>query len=80
MTEKKKVIIRKPSIVPKAEEEKDVRVVFFAKETLRDDFRLAVETNGETMKDVLTDYMDYYIKQLRKKDPNFDEKLREREN
>jgi hypothetical protein len=80
LTEKKKVIIRKPSIVRKTEDEKDVRVVFFTKETLRDDFRLAVETNGETMKDVLTDYMDYYIKQLRKKDPNFDEKLREREN
>lgn len=89
MTEKKKVKIRKPSIVRKTDGKRELvhkktRVVFIAKETLRDDFKLAVEANGDTMTDVLTDYMDYYIKQTRKKNHKFDEEMKnaeeEREN
>lgn len=82
MTEQKKVKIRKPSIVRKMDGKRDLvhkktRVVFIAKETLRDDFKLAVETNGDTMTDVLTEYMDYYIKQTRKKNHKFDEQMKE---
>lgn len=80
MTEQKKVKIRKPSIVRKKDGKKDLvhkktRVVFIARETLRDDFKLAVEANGDTMTDVLTEYMDYYIKQTRKKNHKFDEQM-----
>lgn len=89
MTEKKKVKIRRPSIVRKTDGKKElvhkkIRIGFFVKETLRDDFRMAVETNGDTMTDVLAEYMDYYVKQTRRNNHKFDEKMKnaeeEREN
>ena len=52
------------------------RIGFFVKETLRDDFRMAVETNGDTMTDVLAEYMDYYVKQTRRNNHKFDEKMK----
>ena len=81
MTEQKKVKIRKPSIVRKMDGKRDLvhkktRLVFITRETLRDDFKMAVEANGDTMTDVLAEYMDYYIKQTRKKNHQLDEQLR----
>jgi hypothetical protein len=72
--------IRKPKIIRKDSGKhnlthKKVRIGLEVKETLRDDFKMAVTENGENMTEVLADYMDYYIKQTRKKNPHFDEQI-----
>lgn len=76
--------IRKPKIIRKDSGKhnlvwKKVRIGLEVKETLRDDFKMAVTTNGENMTEVLADFMDYYIKQTRKKDAHFDGQIEQLE-
>lgn len=65
-----KKIVRKPKIKRNEEnhnlEWKKIRLSIEIREDLRDRFREAVEENNDTMKDVLTDFMEYYIKETEK--------------
>lgn len=65
-----KKIVRKPKIKRHEEkynlEWKKVRLGIEVRESLRDEFREAVEENNDTMTEVLADYMEYYIRETKK--------------
>lgn len=52
---------------------KKVRIGLEVRENFRDEFKAAVTRNGENMTDVLVEYMEYYISQVKKAYPDFDE-------
>lgn len=65
--------IRMPKGWKEKRASKKVRIGLEVREDFRDEFKAAVTRNGENMTDVLVEYMEYYIAQVKKAYPDFDE-------
>lgn len=82
----KKVKHRQPKLeIPEDKPKKEplnrmdkVRLATEMPRALRDEFKLAVECNGDKMTEVLTEHIKYYIRQTRRKNAHFNEAYLER--
>jgi hypothetical protein len=57
---------------------KKSRIALDVRESLKEEFKTATEVNGDTMTDTLKEFMEYYVRQTRKKNADYNKAYLER--